>query len=308
MLINPGNLVYPLFVKDGRGIKESVASMPGVYRFSPDSLVQEAAELKELGINKILLFGIPQKKDIEGSSAYNSENIVSMAVSLLKQHFPELTIMTDICLCAYTSHGHCGILNKGSDLLINNEATLPLLSKMALSHAKAGADYVAPSAMIKNQVARIRDMLDENDCKKTKIMGYSAKFASSFYGPFRDIVYSTPQFGDRSNYQLDYSSIDGPFKKIKSDIEEGADIVMVKPALCYLDVIKEAKKLFNHALAVFNVSGEYSMVKTGAAAGYWDEKEIVTEIITSIKRSGADIIITYHARDIAAWLKEKGNN
>jgi len=296
------SLVYPVFVRAGKGLRETIPSMPGIYRFSPDSLAKEAGQLRKLGIEKILLFGIPESKDRYGSAAYKEGNVVSETVRLLKQRFPELVIMTDVCLCAYTSHGHCGIL-KGRD--IYNSPTLEALTKTALSHARAGADYVAPSAMAEGQVGAIRRALDREGYRKTKIIGYSAKFASQFYGPFREAANSAPEFGDRRRYQLNWNGREHALSEIEDDINEGADIVMVKPALAYLDIVREAKDKFKHTLAVYNVSGEYAMVKAGARSGYWNEKETVFEIITAIKRAGADIIITYHARDIAKWLKQK---
>lgn len=304
MQFDLGKLIYPLFVTEGRDLRREITSMPGVYAFSPDTLLREAGELTRLGITKILLFGIPGYKDENGTAACIKNNIVSRAVRSLKENFPGLTVMTDVCLCAYTAHGHCGVI-KETEGAIDNEETLKRLSEMAVSHAASGADYVAPSAMAKGQVAAIRAALDRNGFNKTKIMGYSAKFASSFYGPFRDAALSAPKFGDRSGYQLDHRDTESALREIADDIREGADIVMVKPALCYLDIIKEARLRFNHALAAYNVSGEYAMVKAGAQAGYWKEREIVSEIIGAIKRAGADIVITYHAHDIAEWLKKE---
>ena len=298
------DLIYPLFVKDGIGIREEIPSMPGIYRFSPDTLVREAGTLVERGIKAILLFGVPVRKSRDGSEAYKKDNVVAKAVTKLKRKFPCLTVMTDVCLCGYTSHGHCGVILPGRRT-IAHKATLDALSRMALSHAEAGADYVAPSAMAKGQVLAIRRALDAHSFKSTKIMGYSAKYASNFYGPFRDAADSAPAFGNRSAYQLDFSNSVPAMKEIAADIREGADIVMVKPALAYLDIIKEAASRFRRPLAAYNVSGEYAMVKDGAKLGLWDEKKIVFEIITSIKRAGADLIITYHAKDIAKWLKER---
>lgn len=298
------SLVFPIFVKTGKGVREAVHSMPGIYRFSPDSLIEEIDKLQELGINKILLFGLPEEKDKFASSAYKNGNIVSCTVKLLKQRFPKLIVMTDVCLCGYTSHGHCGILSSETPVLIDRESTLLALAKIALSYAEAGADYVAPSAMADGQVGVIRHSLDKQGYRNTKIMGYSAKFASQFYGPFRDAVDSAPQFGDRRGYQLDYNDRERALAEVGHDINEGADIVMVKPALAYLDIIRQAKDKFNHILAAYNVSGEYIMLKACLQAGWWDERKIVFETITAIQRAGADIVITYHARDIAKWLKE----
>lgn len=295
-------LIYPLFVKRGIGLREDIPSMPGVFRFSPDILVQEVSELEKVGLRRFLVFGVPDEKDWQGSNAYKENNIVSESVYSLKARFSNISIITDVCLCAYTSHGHCGVVNRGSKT-IDNLATLELLANMALSHAQAGADFVAPSAMAKNQVKAIRSALDENGYTQTKILGYSAKFASNFYGPFRAVANSAPKFGDRRGYQLDYTKSESALAKIKQDIKEGADIVMVKPSLAYLDIVRDVKNKFNHPLAVYNVSGEYAAVKDGVKNGFWDEREIVFEIISSIKRAGADFIITYHAKDIASWLK-----
>jgi len=299
------NLIYPLFVRPGKGLREEISSMPGVYRFSPDKLIEEGRELQDLGIKKILLFGTMEEKDISGSMAYKDDNVVAKAVATLKKHFPEFVIMTDICLCAYTTYGHCGILKSETPMSIDKEPTLSVLAKIALMHANAGADYVAPSAMAKDQVRVIRSALNAKGYEDTKIMGYSAKFASGFYGPFRDAADSAPQFGNREQYQLSYHDRERALAEIEDDISEGADIVMIKPALAYLDIIREAKIKFGHHLAAYNVSGEYAMVKAAAQSGYCDEKSMVFEIMASIQRAGADIIITYHARDIAAWLKEE---
>jgi len=299
------NLIYPLFVRPGNGLQEEISSMPGIYRFSPEGLVEEGRKLQDLGIKKVLLFGTMEEKDISGSTAYKNGNVVAKAVATLKKHFPELVIITDICLCAYTTHGHCGILKSETPVSIDKEPTLLALAKMALMHADAGADYVAPSAMAKDQVRVIRSELNAKGHKDVKIMGYSAKFASGFYGPFRDAANSTPQFGNRRQYQLGYYDRERALTEIEDDISEGADIVMIKPALAYLDIIREAKIRFGHCLAAYNVSGEYAMVKAAAQSGYCDEKSMVFEIMASIQRAGADIVITYHARDIARWLKEE---
>ncbi|NQT75182.1 MAG: porphobilinogen synthase [Candidatus Omnitrophica bacterium] len=306
MAIDLNSLIYPLFVKRGRWLREEISSLPGVYRFSPDRLLDEVLSLERLGITKILLFGIPEKKDWHGKAGYKKDNIVSESVRLLKKSLPGITVITDVCLCAYTLHGHCGIIKKGKKQ-IDVRSTLNVLSRIALSHAEAGADYVAPSAMAKDQVRAIRKALDKKGFKKTRILGYSAKFASNFYGPFRDIADSAPRFGKRT-YQLDFTSRGNALKEIESDIKEGADIVMVKPGLGYLDIVREARRKFRHPLAVYNVSGEYAMVKAyckGQAAGdkrQGMERGLVGEILASIKRAGADYIITYHAKDIARWL------
>lgn len=299
------SLVYPLFVKAGINDREEVLSMPGVYRYSLAGLIDEVGALKDLGIHKVLLFGTGSARDERGYSAYKYGNIVSKAVTALKKHHPEVIIMTDVCLCAYTVHGHCGIIKSESpSVAIDNSATLPALANMALSHAVAGVDYVAPSAMADGQVRAIRRELDKSGYKDTRIMGYSAKFASGFYGPFRDATGSTPRFGDRRGYQLDPCDRKRALREIGDDIAEGADIVMVKPALSYLDIIREAKDKFGHTLAAYNVSGEYAMVKAGVKAGFWREAEIVSEILAGMRRAGADIIITYHARDIAEWARK----
>ncbi|MDO8536238.1 MAG: porphobilinogen synthase [Candidatus Omnitrophota bacterium] len=305
------NIIYPYFVAGGADRKEKILSFPGQYRLSVDLLVKDIKELKALGINKILLFGVPENKDRQGSHAYSDDNIVGLAVREIKKKFPYLAVFTDVCLCAYTSHGHCGIVksrelgvgSREKKRFIDNKATLAVLAKIAVAHAEAGADYVAPSAMAKGQVAAIRKALDKKGFGKTKILGYSAKFASNFYGPFRNAAGSAPRFGDRKAYQLSYSNTEAALKEIEDDINEGADIVMVKPALGYLDIIKEAKYRFRHPIAAYNVSGEFAFVKYGAKQGLWDENEMVKEIITSIKRAGADYIITYHAKDVAGWLK-----
>jgi len=294
------NIIYPYFVVGGSNKKEKILSFPGRHRLSVDLLIKDIKELKALGINRVLLFGVPEAKDGKGSAAYKNNNIVSLAVREIKRRFPQLIVFTDVCLCAYTDHGHCGIL-KGR--AIDNNETIKILAKIALSHAEAGADYVAPSAMAKGQVGAIKRELDRNGFRKTKIMGYSAKFASNFYGPFRNAAGSAPKFGDRKDYQLDYSDSLAALAGIGADIDEGADIVMVKPALAYLDIIKEAKLKFNRPIAAYNVSGEYAIVKYGAKQGLWNEDEMVKEITTSIKRAGADYIITYHAKDAARWLK-----
>jgi len=294
------DFVMPYFVVEGRNIRQIIKSMPGIFRFSIDTLVKEVKEIHKLGIFAVLLFGITEKKDRTGSYAYNKNGIVQKAIRTIKKEIPEIVVITDVCMCSYTSHGHCGILKGGN---IDNDATLEILSKVALSHAIAGADIVAPSAMMDGQVQEIRDTLDKNGFKDIAIMSYSAKFASNFYGPFRDAANSTPQFGDRKSYQMDYHNLKEVLREVETDINEGADIVMVKPALSYLDVIKTVKENFNIPLAGYNVSGEYSMVKSAAEKGWLDEKNTVLEILTSIKRAGADIIISYWAKEVAKWLK-----
>ncbi len=295
------DFVYPLFVVHGSSVRTEIASMPGQYQLSVDQLVGEAGELRGLGVPAVLLFGIPAAKDEQASEAYAANGIVQQAVKALKQADPDLVVITDVCLCEYTSHGHCGIVRDGE---VDNDATLPLLAKTALSHAQAGADMVAPSAMMDGQVAAIRQALDENGFGQTPIMAYAAKFASAFYGPFREAAESTPQFGDRCGYQMDPANAREALREIESDVAEGADIVMVKPALAYLDVMARARERFDLPLAAYNVSGEYAMIKAAAANGWLDEKRVVLETLTAIRRAGADVIITYHAKDVARWLRE----
>ncbi len=303
--INLNNLIYPYFVVSGRGKKEEIKNFPGYFRFSVDSLIRDIAQARQAGINKFLLFGTAGHKDAGGGSAYKRDNIVSAAVKEIKKRFSDITVITDVCLCAYTTHGHCGIIKGHKAVVIDNVKTLEVLAEIALSHAGAGADWVAPSAMAKRQVLAIREKLDKHGLKGTKILGYSAKFASNFYGPFRNAARCAPKFGNRHSYQLDYRDKRAALIEIENDIKEGADMVMVKPALGYLDIIQEAKRRFSHPLAAYNVSGEYAMIKQGARLGLWKEREAVFEVITSLKRAGADTIITYHAKEIARWLKEE---
>ena len=299
------DLVMPYFVIGGKGREEPVRSMPGISRFSTDLLLREIRSLRKTGIKDIILFGVcsPRQRNESGTYACAPDSLVPRAVSEIKQKFPDITVRTDVCLCAYTSHGHCGIIHKPSGK-IDLSPTLETLAEMAVTHAQAGADWVAPSAMAHGQVRAIRKALDNCKLKRTKILGYSAKFASNFYGPFRDAADSAPRFGDRSGYQIACAGAIRALREIRDDIREGADMVMVKPALSYLDIIRRAAEDYSHPLAAYNVSGEYAMVKQGAAAGYWDEKKMVFEILTSIKRAGADKIISYHAKDIARWLTD----
>lgn len=297
--LSPEEFVYPLFVAHGEGVREEIPSMPGQYHLSLDQLAGEADELRSLGIPAVLLFGLPAEKDEAGSEAYDVNGIVQRAVRTLKQHAPELVVITDVCLCEYTSHGHCGVL-RGEE--IDNDATLPLLARAAVSHAEAGADMVAPSDMMDGRVAAIREALDDAGLLQTPIMAYAAKQASAFYGPFRVAADSAPQFGDRRGYQMDPANAREALREIEADIEEGADIVMVKPALPNLDIIARARQEFDHPIAAYNVSGEYAMVKAAAAAGYLDERPATLEALTAIKRAGAGIIITYHAKEAARWL------
>ena len=292
------DLIQPAFVVPGLDVKLQIPSMPGVFHFSVDALCKEAEELQELGIPAILLFGLPDQKDEQGSGAYATEGIVQTAVRALKKAVPDLVVVTDVCLCEYTSHGHCGLIRDGE---VANDETLELIVRTALSHVEAGADIVAPSDMMDGRVLAIRDTLDEAGFADIPIMSYAAKFASSFYGPFRDAAGCVPQFGDRATYQMDPPNRREAVREIALDIEEGADIIMVKPALAYLDVISDARASFDIPIAAYNVSGEYCMVKCAAEQGCIDEQRVACEILTSIKRAGADMIITYFAKDFAAW-------
>jgi len=294
------DFIYPLFVAPGQGFKKEISSMPGNYQMSIDLIVEEAREVKDLGIPAIILFGIPEYKDEAGSEAYDEEGIVQRAIRAIKKEVPDLLVVTDVCLCEYTSHGHCGIVRDG-DIL--NDVTLELLAKEALTHAEAGADMVAPSDMMDGRVSAIRANLDQNGYQDIPIMAYSAKQASAFYGPFREAAESTPQFGDRRSYQMDAANTLEALRETALDIDEGADIVMVKPALSCLDLIYAIKNEFGYPTAAYNVSGEFSMVKAAAEKGWIDEKRVTLEILTGIKRAGADIIITYHAKDAAKWIR-----
>lgn len=295
------HIVYPLFIEEGEGIKEEIQSMPGQYRFSIDMLEDELKEIEELGIRSLLIFGIPKEKDPYGSEGYNESGIVQEGVRYIKKHFPKFYIITDVCLCEYTSHGHCGIL-KGES--VDNDLTVSYLQKVALSHAKAGADMVAPSDMMDGRVGAIREILDKNGFENIPIMSYSVKYASAYYGPFRDAADSAPAFGDRKTYQMDFRNSKDYFIEVENDLEEGADIIMVKPGLPYLDVLKDISNNISQPLAIYNVSGEYSMVKAAAQNGWIDEEKVVMENMYSMRRAGADIIITYHAKDIAKWLRK----
>ena len=297
--VEVGDLVYPLFVVEGSKIKQKISSMPGLYRLSNDLLPKEVEEIARLGIPAIILFGIPQKKDEAGSSAYHPKGVAQQAIRAIKKTTPELLVITDVCLCEYTSHGHCGVVVDG---YVDNDKTLGLLAKTALSHAEAGADIVAPSDMMDGRVKAIRQTLDGNGFQDIPILAYAAKYASYFYGPFREAAESAPQFGNRRSYQMDPPNWREALREIEQDIVEGADIVMVKPALPYLDVIRKVRDTFNHPLAAYSVSGEYVMVKAAAKQGWLDEKGLVLEMLTAIKRAGADIIITYYAKEAASWL------
>jgi porphobilinogen synthase len=294
-------LIYPMFVVPGFGVETPVQSMPGVFQFSVDRLVEEARSVVELDIPGVLLFGLPEKKDERGSEASAEDGPVQQAVRAIKDAWPDLCVITDVCLCEYTSHGHCGIIEGGE---VMNDATLEILAEVALSHARAGADIIAPSDMMDGRVAAIRDALDENGFDNTAIMAYSAKYCSGFYGPFREAADSAPQFGDRRAYQMDVCNSEEALREVALDIEEGADIVMVKPALAYLDIIRRVRLEFDRPVAAYNVSGEYSMVKAAAANGWIDGDRIMMEILTSIIRAGADLILTYFAKDAAGLLRK----
>ena len=297
------DFIYPIFVIDGENIKAPVDSMPNVYQYSIDRLDEILDQVKASNISGVMVFGIPkvEDKDEYGSQAYAQNGITQRAVRYIKTNYPEILCITDVCLCEYTSHGHCGVVKDGEIL---NDETLPLLCDMAVSLAKAGADMIAPSDMMDGRIMAIRNALDNAGFKNTPIMAYSAKFASAYYGPFREAAHSSPCFGDRKSYQMDFSNPKEALNEIATDIEEGADIVMVKPALAYLDILKEASQNFNIPIAVYNVSGEYSMVKAASMQGWVDEKKIVTENLIAMKRAGANIIITYHALDMAKWMNE----
>ena len=297
--LSPADLVYPMFVQLGEG-RTPIDAMPGVERLSISHAVEEAGEAHGLGIPAVLLFGVPAEKDEQASGAYDDEGVVQLAVRALKEAHPELVVITDVCLCAYTSHGHCGVVLE--DGTVDNDLSLELLAKTAISHARAGADAVAPSDMMDGRVGALRSQLDAEGHKDLPIVAYSAKFASAFYGPFREAADSAPSFGDRRSYQLDPANADEAVREALLDVEEGADMVMVKPALPYLDVIRRVKDATRVPVAAYNVSGEYSMVKAAAAAGYLDEETTVLETLTAIRRAGADVVITYHAKDVARWL------
>lgn len=295
------DLVYPLFIIEGENIKNPVDSMPGIYQYSIDRLSEEMDKVKEAGVLAVLLFGIPAHKDEVGSGAYDENGITQRAVRYIKENYPDILVIVDVCLCEYTSHGHCGLVHDGEIL---NDETLPLLAKMALTCVQAGADMVAPSDMMDGRVQAIRETLDEAGFVNTPIMAYSAKFSSAYYGPFRDAAQSAPCFGDRKTYQMDVANGKEAVKEVMLDLEEGADIVMVKPGLAFLDILKEVSEVAMCPVAVYNVSGEYSMVKAAAMNGWIDEKKIVLENMIAMKRAGAKIIITYHALDVAKWIKE----
>jgi porphobilinogen synthase len=300
--LDAGDLIYPLFVVPGTGERQEIESMPGVFRVSVDGLEAEAKELLALGIPAVILFGIPESKDEAGSGAYAEDGIVQQAIHELKEKAPDLYVITDVCMCEYTSHGHCGAIDEHGCVL--NDVTLEMLAQTAVSHAEAGADMVAPSDMMDGRVAAIRAALDAEGFSDVPIMAYSAKYASGYYGPFRDAADSAPAFGDRTGYQMDPANGDEAIREVELDIDEGADLVMVKPALAYMDIIWRVKETFGMPTAAYNVSGEYAMVKAAAANGWIDEKRVVLETLTGFKRAGADLILTYHAKDAARWLAE----
>jgi porphobilinogen synthase len=295
------SFVYPLFLCAGSNVKKPIESMRNCFHFSPDMVAGEAAEIASLGIPAVLLFGVPAKKDEKGTQAWAEDGVVQQAIKVIRNTVPELLVITDVCLCAYTSSGHCGVIKNNK---VDNDSTLELLAKMSLSHAQAGADMVAPSDMMDGRVGFIRECLDKNGFSDTAIMSYSAKYASAFYGPFRDVADSAPVFGDRKSYQMDIANGRQAMREIELDIEEGADIVMVKPALCFLDIIREARQRFDVPIAAYNVSGEYMMINAACDAGYLDKKTGMLEVLYSIKRAGADIIITYFAKEAAKVLKK----
>ena len=296
------DLIYPLFVCPGKGVRKEISSMPGNYQLSPDQLVEECREAADLGILGVILFGIPSRKDEKGSEGYDPEGIVQTAVRQVKETCPNLLLITDVCLCEYTSHGHCGLV-RGEEIL--NDPTLELLAKQALSHADAGADIVAPSDMMDGRIGVIREALDDSGFQDTPILSYAAKYASSFYGPFRDAAESAPKFGDRRSHQMDPANSDEALREVKLDLDEGADIVMVKPALPYLDVVYRIKQTFQVPVAAYQVSGEFALIKAAGANGWIDEDRMVMESLTAIKRAGADVILTYFAKDVARRLQTR---
>jgi porphobilinogen synthase len=300
--LSPAHLIQPAFVVAGEGVREEVPSMPGIERFSINNLVEEAGEIAAAGIGALILFGVPAAKDEFGTGAYDDEGIVQMAVRALKEAHPDLVVITDVCLCEYTSHGHCGVIREGGQE-VDNDVTVELLAKTAISHAEAGADVVAPSDMMDGRIGSIRYQLDEEGHPDTPILAYSAKYASAFYGPFRDAAESTPEFGDRRGYQMDPANAAEAVREADLDLDEGADMLMVKPALPYLDVVRRIKDTTGAPLAAYHVSGEYSMLKAAAASGWIDERAAVVETLTSIRRAGADAIVTYYAKEAAEWLR-----
>ena len=298
--LSTAGFVYPMFVCPGNKVRKEVSSMPGVYQQSVDQIVEECREVAALGISAVILFGLPETKDATGASSLSASGVVQRAVEGIKKAKLNLLVITDVCLCEYTDHGHCGVIENGE---VANDATLKILAEQALSHARAGADIVAPSDMMDGRVAAVRKKLDENSFADIAILSYAAKYSSAFYGPFREAAQSTPQFGDRRSYQMDPANVREALKEVALDLEEGADMVMVKPALPYLDVIRAVRERFDVPVGAYNVSGEYAMIKAAAQRGWLDEKRVVLEVLTGIQRAGADIILTYHAKDAAKWLK-----
>jgi porphobilinogen synthase len=298
--LSTAGFVYPLFVCPGSKVRQEVSSMPGVFQQSVDQILEECREVAGLGLSTVILFGLPEAKDAKGASSLSATGVVQRAVEGIKKAKLNLLVMTDVCLCEYTDHGHCGVIENGE---VANDATLAILAEQALSHARAGADIVAPSDMMDGRVAAVRKKLDENSFGDVAILSYAAKYCSAFYGPFREAAQSTPQFGDRRSYQMDPANVREALKEVALDLEEGADMVMIKPALPYLDVIRAVRERFDVPVGAYNVSGEYAMVKAAAQKGWLDEKRVVLEILTGIQRAGADIILTYHAKDAAKWLK-----
>lgn len=299
--LSSDDFIYPIFVVEGENIKNEISSLPGNYHYSIDRLEEVVKEVKEAKVRGLMLFGIPEHKDACGSEAYNEEGIVQKAIRKIKELDKDILVITDVCMCEYTDHGHCGIIH-GTD--VDNDETIEYLGKIALSHVEAGADMVAPSDMMDGRIGKIREVLDKNNFKHIPIMAYSAKYCSAFYGPFREAANSAPQFGDRKTYQMDPANLREAIREMEQDIKEGADIIMVKPALSYLDVIRKARDNFDYPIAAYNVSGEYAMVKAAAKMGWIDEKRIALEMLLSMKRAGADIIITYYSLEAAKWLKE----
>jgi len=298
--LDPADLIYPLFVRPGRGVKDEIASMPGNFHFSPDTLVDEVGAAAEDGVRAVILFGLPERKDAVGSEAYDDEAAVQQSIRALKRALPDVAVITDVCLCEYTDHGHCGVVAEGRVL---NDPTLELLAKAAVSHARAGADVIAPSDMMDGRVGAIRQALDTAGFAETPIMAYAAKYASAFYGPFREAADSAPQFGDRRTYQMDPANADEALREVELDIAEGADIVMVKPALAYLDVVHRVKQSFDVPVAAYNVSGAFSMLLAAAERGWIDRERTILEVLTAIRRAGADIVLTYHAREAARLVR-----
>jgi porphobilinogen synthase len=300
--LSPSDFIYPLFIVEGERVKKEISSMPAQYQLSIDNALRECEEMLKLGVSSTILFGIPNEKDEVGSGSYAENGIIQKATRAIKERFPEMIVVTDVCLCEYTSHGHCGVVENG---YVQNDKTLELLAKEAVSHAESGADIIAPSDMMDGRIDAIRKALDANGFSDTPIMAYSAKYSSGFYGPFREAAESTPQFGDRKTYQMDFGNSDEAMREIALDIQEGADIMMVKPALSYLDVIRRTKDNFNMPICAYNVSGEYSMVKAAAQNGWLDGEKVMMEVLTSIKRAGADVIITYFAKEASPLLRSQ---